>query len=65
MQLRHWRLSRIRYVEHTQVYFGFSRFSWSFTLLENMSCFPGEAEAGKSHYKSFKPPSLSAGEKQT
>lgn len=24
--------------EPTQVYFGVSRFSWSFTLLENMSC---------------------------
>lgn len=40
--------------EHTQVYFGVSRFSWSFTLLENMSRALAEAEAGKSHHRSFK-----------
>lgn len=43
-----------KHEEHTQVYLGVSRFSWSFTLLENMSCFQGEVEAVKSHYRSFK-----------
>lgn len=53
--LHRWRLKSLtRHKEHTQVYFGVSRFSESFTLLENMSCFLGEVEAGKSHYRSCK-----------
>lgn len=50
----HRRITRTGREEHTQVYLGVSRFSWSFTLLENMSRFLGGVGAGKSHYRSFK-----------
>lgn len=42
--------------KHTQVYFGVARFSWSFILLENMSCFLGEVEDRKSHSRSVEVP---------